>query len=100
MVHVYGTDDVIHVCDRYPHTEPIPTKNTCGEWEPAEGRVCSTCRWWMVEGEQDTMGGSRCFLDDYRHVGQIGVEDCNGAPTYRHGYDICDAWRWGRWEDD
>jgi hypothetical protein len=81
MVHVYGTDDVIHVCDRYPHTEPIPSKNTCGEWEPPEGRVCGTCEWWANPATNEK--ARYCLTRPIGPTAQL------------HGWaDTCPAWRW------
>ena len=72
------------ICIRAPHYAATDGDvDTCGEWEPPEGKVCVNC------------AHSR-DMDGHLIACEIRYEERPSMPLnhQRHQLDTCTAWRW------
>lgn len=72
---------------------------TCGEWEPPEGRVCGNCKFFVDNPQTHGDEWGTCLISCLpSHV----TDDRGpfvGTASDRHESDGCLAWRW-RGEDE
>jgi hypothetical protein len=75
--------------------------NTCGEWEPVEGRVCGNCEWWKGHDadhevdRNDPILLSECRIRSWpMDLIAMALFGDGGQSVHATRVNTCPAWRW------